>query len=51
MESSPSVKGQCHQWRPLVRLEAAVVGVAAEEHHSMTSVVAVAVTVVRAKNA
>jgi hypothetical protein len=46
------VKGQCHQWRPLARLEAAVVGVAAEEHHSMAWAVAVvAATVVRVKNA
>ena len=46
------MKGQCHQWRPLVRLVAAVVGVAAEEHHSMAWVVAVvAVAVVRVKNA
>ena len=46
------MKGQCHQWRPLARLEAAVVGVAAEEHHSMAWAVAVvAVAVVRAKNA
>jgi len=50
--ASPSAKGQCHQWRPLARLEAAVVGVAAEEHHSMAGAVAVvAVTVVRVKNA
>jgi len=52
--ASPSVRGQCHQWRPLARLEAAVVGVAAEEHHSMTwvvVVVVVAVAVVRVKNA
>jgi hypothetical protein len=52
MGSSPSVKGQCRQWRPLARLEAVVVGVAAEEHHSMAWVVAVvAVAVVRVKNA
>ena len=52
MGSSPFVKGQCHQWRPLTQLEAAVVGVAAEEHHSMAWVVAVAaVAVVRVKNA
>lgn len=49
MGSSPSVKGQCHQWRPL---EVAVVEAAAEEPHSMTGVVAVvAVAVVRVKNA
>jgi hypothetical protein len=52
MGNLPSVKGQCHQWRPLARLEAAVVGVAAEEHHSMTWAVAVvAVAVVRVRNA
>src|ERR1700679_1626914 len=52
MGSSPSVKDQCRQWRPLARLEAVVVGVAAGEHHSMAWVVAVvAVAVVRVKNA
>ncbi len=46
------MKDQCHQWRPLAQLVVAVVGVAAEEHHSMTWVVAVvAVALVQVKNA
>jgi hypothetical protein len=45
MERSPFVTGQCRQWLQLVeRQETAVV--AAVVHHSMTSVVAVAVAVV-----
>ena len=52
MGSLPSVKGQYHRWHPLAWLEAAVVGLGAEEYHSMTWVVAVvAAAVVRVKNA
>ena len=51
MGSSPSVKGQWHQCRPLARLERPVVGVATGERYSMTWVVAVVVAVVRVKNA
>jgi hypothetical protein len=42
MGSSPSVKAQYHQWHPLAQLEGAVVGVVAEEHHSMAWVAVVA---------